>query len=79
MAVRYFLYSREQLNFRRAIEDKMGNVYTPGSVVVGGVKKPFTEISTTPTSKRYSDANVVTSGEIDNIVYIPPSTIRKGR
>lgn len=78
MAIRYFLYSKQHYEFRRDIETKMGRVYKPGQVIVGGTKKPFTEISTTPTSKRFADATIVTSGEIDNIYYIAPYTIKRG-
>lgn len=79
MPIRYFLYSKQQFEFRRDIENKMGKIYKPGQVIVAGSKKQFTEISTTPTSKRFADAIMVTYGDIENMHYISPYTIKKGR
>lgn len=76
--IRYFLYSREQVEFRKSIEAKMGRTYSPGYVISGGVKKLYSEISINPYSKRYSDANVVASGIITEMDYKPPTTIKRG-
>lgn len=78
MAVKYFLYSREQDQFRRKVEAGMGKNYHPGMVIANGVSKPYTEISSTPSSKRYPDAVIVTSGEIENIRYRAPYSVRRG-
>ncbi len=72
MAIKYFLYSSEQLNFRRKIEEKMGHKFRVGTVVYNGERKPFTEISSSPTS-RYADAKVVAKGDPSLMTYTPPS------
>lgn len=71
MAYKYFIYSAEQLKFRKEVESKMGKKFMVGHVIVNGVRKPFTEISTSPNS-RYADAVIVTSGEESLIKYTPP-------
>lgn len=55
-ATKYFLYSSKQLKFRKDIELKMGKKFRVGHVIVNGVRKPFTELSSQPTS-RFADAN----------------------
>lgn len=77
-SIKYFLYSKEQVDFRKKIESKMGRVYSPGYVIVGGMKKQYSEISSKPYSDRYSDANIVASGDINDMVYMPPSTVKRG-
>ena len=78
MATKYFLYSREHDQFRRKVEAGMGRKYHPGMVIANGVSKPFTEISSTPSSKRYPDAIVVISGEIESIRYQAPYSVKRG-
>ena len=41
----YFLYSETQKTERTSIEKKMSRSFTPGTVVINGRKKIFTEIS----------------------------------
>lgn len=64
----YFLYSEQQFKERSEIEKKMSRVFTPGTVIVGGRKKLFTEISKTPKS-RYPDFKVVAEGYQTKMVY----------
>lgn len=71
MAVKYFLYSETQLKMRKEVEARMGKKFIVGRVIVNGVRKPFTEISSSPTS-RYSDAKVVAQGEVTLMKYTPP-------
>lgn len=77
-AIKYFLYSREQVEFRKKIEAKMGRIYSPGYVIAGGAKKLYSEISAKPFSSRYSDANVVAYGNINEMVYVQPTVIKRG-
>lgn len=58
----YFLYSSEQFKFMKSIEEKMGKRFRVGHVIVNGVRKPFTELSSSPNS-RYPDATVVAEGD----------------
>lgn len=64
----YFLYSEQQHNEREAIEKTMSRVFTPGSVVVNGRKRIFTEISKKPRN-RYPDSTIVAQGFRSNMVY----------
>lgn len=72
MAVKYFLYSSEELNFRKEVEAKMGRKFVTGHVIINGTKKPFTSLSSTPTSARYPDSKVVASGEASEMRYTMP-------
>ena len=71
MAYKYFLYSSEQLKFRKVMEEKMGKKFRVGHVIVNGVRKPFTEISST-TSSRYTDSKLVAQCEIATMRYTLP-------
>ena len=71
MATKYFFYSSEQLKFRRQMEEKMGKRFVVGQVIVNGVRKPFTEMSSTKTS-RYPDAKLVAEGDPSTMKYSLP-------
>ena len=49
----------------------MGKKFRVGHVIVNGVRKPFTEISSTPSS-RYTDSKLVAQGEIATMRYTLP-------
>lgn len=70
-ATKYFLYSSEQLKFRKNIELKMGKKFRVGHVIVDGVRKPFTELASQPIS-RFSDAKVVAQGDPTLMKYTLP-------
>lgn len=70
-AIKYFLYSSEQLQLRKSVEQKMGKRFKPGIVIVNGTRKPFTELSSKPTS-RFADAIVVASGDPTLMNYTNP-------
>lgn len=73
MADKYFLFSSMQLKFRRETEKKLGKTFTPGQVIVNGVKMPFTELSSNPPSKsRYSDSKTVYHGDPSKVKYTMP-------
>ena len=75
MPNKYFIYSSMQLNFRRETEKKLGRTFTPGQVIVNGVKTPFTEITSNPPNKsRYSDARSVYYGDPTKVKYTMPAT-----
>lgn len=71
---KYFLYSYEQLQMRKEVELKMGKKFKVGYVVVGGIRKPFTELSSFPKS-RFADAKLVTSGDPTIMVYSEPTSV----
>ena len=68
---KYFLYSAEQYKLRKDIEAKMGKKFMVGHVIVNGIKKPFTELSSKPTS-RYSDVKIVAEGDPTTMRYTLP-------
>ena len=68
---KYFIYSYEQLQMRKQVELKMGKKFMVGHVIVDGVRKPFTELSSTPNS-RYADAKIVAQGDPTVMIYTEP-------
>lgn len=72
-ATKYFLYSSEQLKIRKEVESKMGKKFVVGVVIVNGTRKPYTELSSTPTS-RYADAKIVAEGDPAIMRYTPPTS-----
>lgn len=64
----YFLYSDQQNKERSAIEKSMSRVFTPGTVVINGKKKIFTEISKKD-SNRYPDCKVVAEGFKSKMIF----------
>lgn len=71
---KYFFYSYEQLLMRKQVELKMGKKFKVGHVVVGGIRKPFTELTSSPQS-RFADAKLVTSGDPAIMIYTEPSSV----
>lgn len=75
--IKYFLFSKEQMDIRTETEKKMGRIYMPGEVIVKGVKRFFTEISDTVDS-RFNDTIVVT--RVDDLSlarYKEPKTLSR--
>lgn len=67
----YFLYSEQQQKERSEIDKKMSRVFTPGSVIVNGRKRIFTELSKS-SSNRYPDCKIVAEGMKSKMMYTPP-------
>lgn len=74
---KYFLYSEEQIKEKNQALSKTGKVYEPGTVVVNGARKKFTQLSNTNNMPRYIDTKIVAEGEVSGIVYTMPKTSRK--
>ena len=70
----YFLYSEQQSAERSDIERRMSRIFTPGTVIVNGRKKIFTEISSI-SANRYPDFKVFASGYRLQFFYTSPTTI----
>lgn len=68
----YFLYSEQQLKDRSEIEKKMSRVFNPGTVIVGGRKKIFTELSKS-SSNRYPDCKIIAEGYKSKMLYTNPT------
>lgn len=69
--IKYFIYSSQQLKLRKEAEQRMGKKFKAGHVIVNGVRKPFTELSSTGKS-RYSDAKIVAQGNPSLMRYTLP-------
>jgi len=69
---RYFMFSAEQLRLKKEIESKIGRIFVPGTIIVNGGKKQYTEMCTNPNSTRFSDSTIVASGDIRKITYTEP-------
>lgn len=67
--VKYFIFSSEQMKMKIEVEAKIGRKYKPGTVLVRGGYKQFTDILDTPTSLRYPDAILVASGKLSEMRY----------
>lgn len=74
----YFLYSEQQRDHRSTIEAKMCRTFVPGTVVVNGIRKRFTEISS-KSENLYPDTIVVAKGYKSKMKYtdIQVKTARK--
>ena len=70
---RYFIFSQEQKNMRLKVEANLGKQIKFGTVVVNGVKKEYTDIVIDPNKSKFSDAVIVTHGDIRKIKYTEPS------
>lgn len=73
MATKYFLYSAQQMEFRKQQESRMGKTFRVGHVFVSGARKPFTEMCSNPTN-RFSDSKLVATGDPDEMSFILPSS-----
>lgn len=65
----YFIYSKEHMELMTNIAKKRGKTITLGTVIVNGSPKKYTDIVSSPSATRYTDAVVVTSGILGNIKY----------
>lgn len=71
---KYFIYSKEQYKARTEIEKKIGKTFTPGTVMVKGERKKYTEVNTTGKSK-YSDAKIIAEGEEERMNFLPIQSV----
>lgn len=69
----YFLYSEQQYKERTELDRKMSMTFSPGTVVVNGRKKIFTEMSRN-SKNRYPDCKVVAEGFKGKLTFTPVST-----
>lgn len=77
MAYKYFLYSKDHLDEQLTILEKRSKVFIPGTVVVNGVRKQFTQLSSSPTMPRFIDTKIVAEGEESSFKYDKPRIERK--
>lgn len=66
---RYFVFSRTQMEAMKERSTKLGRDIEFGKVVVGGVKKEYTDILLDMSQAKYPDSIKVAEGDIRRIVY----------
>nr|DAF39562.1 MAG TPA: hypothetical protein [Caudoviricetes sp.]DAJ52647.1 MAG TPA: hypothetical protein [Caudoviricetes sp.] len=66
---RYFVFSRLQMEAMKERSTKLGRDIEFGKVVVGGVKKEYTDILLDMSQAKYPDSIKVAEGDIRRIVY----------
>lgn len=65
----YFMYSSDQYKIRAEANKRLGKQYKPGTVMINGKMKQYTEIVTDPSKATYCDAIVVASGPKDRMKF----------
>ena len=65
----YFVFSSTQMAALKERYNKLGKDIEFGKVVVGGVKKEFTDILLDMSQAKYSDSIKVAEGDIRRIIY----------
>lgn len=75
MANKYFLYSEEQIKEKNKILEKTGKKFQPGTVVVNGVRKQFSCLSSNDTIPRFIDTKIIAFGEESNMTFTKPTNI----
>lgn len=76
MAYKYFLFSKEQFDEHTEILAKRGMTFVPGTVVVNGAKKQFTQLSNSPTLHRFIDTKIIAEGEESTFKFEKPKKER---
>lgn len=66
---RYFVFSRTQMDAIRRRNERLGRNVEFGKVVVGGVKKEYTDILLNMDQAKYPDSIKVAEGDIRRITY----------
>lgn len=65
----YFMFSVTQMNNSEKINKTIGKKYKPGTVLVNGSYKQFTEIVNRLEDVKYPDAILVASGVLSEMRY----------
>lgn len=77
MAIKYFIYSDEQVKERNTVLAKSGKTFVPGTVIINGKRYKFTQISDTSSISRFVDCKVIAKGDLSDFTYTNPSTKNK--
>jgi hypothetical protein len=68
----YFLYSDEQVKEKNKALERAGKRFVPGTIVVNGKKKMFSQLSSPNTLQRFVDTKVIAEGDPKNFIYTDP-------
>lgn len=66
---RYFVFSRTQMEVLKDRYERLGKDIEFGKVIVGGIKKEYTDILLDMSQAKYSDSIKVAEGDIRRIIY----------
>ena len=72
MSYKYFLFSKNYLDEQNSILEKRSKAFKPGIVIVNGLKKQYTHLSTSPTTDRFIDTKIVAEGEESSFKFKAP-------
>lgn len=80
MAIKYFLYSDEQIKEKNTILGRTGKSFVPGTVTKNGKRYKFSQLSDKPDmGSRFIDTKIIASGELSSFTYTMPTTqIKRG-
>lgn len=70
----YFLYSEQQKINRNNVESKLSRTFVPGKVIVNGLRKEYTEMSTRNTNP-FSDVKLIAEGWKSIMKYTEPKVV----
>lgn len=73
----YFLYSDEQYKEKNNILNKANKMFEPGTVVVNGTRKKFTQLSDSSSLPRFIDTKIVAEGILSQFTYTEPQNVKK--
>jgi hypothetical protein len=73
----YFLYSEEQYKEKNTILNKANKIFEPGTVVVNGARKKFTQLSNSSTLPRFIDTKIIAEGNLSQFTYTEPQNVKK--
>ena len=69
--IKYFVYSRQELEFKRDLANRAGKRFTVGTVIINGKRHDFTSLLNEKRS-RFSDS-VYFAADVDKVKYTLPS------
>ena len=73
---KYFLYSDEQIKEKNKILKQTGKMFEPGTVIVNGTRKKFTQLSDKPSMPRFIDTKIVAEGDTEEKTFTLPKNIK---
>lgn len=74
--MKYFIYSKEEVKQRSEIEAKLGKKFFPGSIIINGRPKQFTQkVSNVESLDRYSDYRIVAYQDVNTAKFTDPYSL----
>ena len=73
MYYRYFVYSLEQKKLNEELYKKANKTYTPGTILIRGKHRQFTDILLDIKQSKFSDVQIVAQGDIRSFTFTNPS------